>query len=93
MTLYQHSTTAQGLDFSVPDLSELNVNFPTGAMNGDQDCLNISILDDEALDGNSTFTVSLNPLVSPDTLATPSSSPVTIMDNEGKRHVFGLATW
>ena len=65
--------------------------FTVGSMNGTTDCLTISILDDGALEGNHTFNVSLNPPASPATLTTPSSSPVTITDNEGKGHGFELA--
>jgi len=73
---------ALGSDFTIPDPTEMNIVFTTGSMNGDQDCLTISILDDGALEGNHTFNVSLNPPASPATLTTPSSSPVIITDNE-----------
>ena len=73
-----------GSDFTVPNPMEMTVNFGTGSMNGDSDCLTISILDDDALEGDHMFTVSLVPPASPITLTDPSSSPVTITDNEGK---------
>ena len=73
----------QGVDFSVPDLTEFDVFFASGSVNGDTDCINISILDDDALEGDHSFTVSLNPPAAPVTLTTPSSSPVTIADNDG----------
>jgi len=64
--------------------------FTVGSMNGTTDCLTISILDDDALEEDHTFSVSLNPPVFPVTLTNPSSSPVTITDNEGRGHGFGL---
>ena len=73
----------EGDDFSVPDPTELDVFFASGSVNEDMDCINISILDDGALEGDHSFTVSLNPPAAPVTLITPSSSPVTITDNEG----------
>ena len=73
----------EGDDFSVPDPTELDVFFASGSVNGDMDCINISILDDGALEGDHSFTVSLNPPAAPVTLTTPSSSPVIITDNEG----------
>jgi len=67
----------------VTDLTQLNVSFASGSMNGDIDCINITILDDDALEGDHSFTVSLNPPDFPVKLTTPFSSPVTIFDNEG----------
>ena len=67
----------------MPDLTEFDVFFASGSVNGDTDCINISILDDDALEGDHSFTVSLNPPAAPVTLTTLSSSPVTITDNDG----------
>ena len=75
--------TVDGEDFTVTDTTELDVFFAAGSMTGDTDCLNITILDDDALEGDHSFTVSLNPPAAPVTLTTPSSSPVTITDNDG----------
>lgn len=83
MTCTCYLSIVQGVDFSVPDLTELNVFFAAGSVNGNTDCINIAILDDNALEGDHSFTVSLNPPAAPVTLITPSSSPVTITDNEG----------
>ena len=76
-------STVEGVDFNVTDLTQLNVSFASGSMNGDTDCINITILDDDALEGDRSFTVSLNPPALPVKLTTPFSSPVTIFDNEG----------
>ena len=76
-------STVEGVDFNVTDLTQLNVSFASGSMNGDTDCINITILDDDALEGDHSFTVSLNPPALPVKLTTPFSSPVTIFDNEG----------
>ena len=65
------------------DPAELDVFFASGSVNGDTDCLTIFILDDNALEGDHSFTVSLNPPAAPVTLTTPFSSPVTITDNDG----------
>ena len=75
--------TVDGEDFSVADPAQLNVFFEAGSVNGDTDCINITILEDNALEGDHSFTVSLNPPAAPVKLTTPSSSPVTITDNEG----------
>ena len=75
--------TVDGEDFSVTDPTQLNVFFEAGSMNGDSDCINITILEDSALEGDHSFTVSLNPPALPVKLTTPTSSPVSITDNEG----------
>ena len=73
-----------GSDFTILDPTEMNIMFTVGSMNGDQDCLTISIIDDDALEGDHSFSVSLNPPAPPVTLTSPSSSPVTITDNDGR---------
>ena len=83
-----YSSTVQDSDFTVPNVTELTINFSAGSMNGDTDCLTISTLDDDALEGDHVFTVSLNLTAFPVTLTTPSSSPVTITDNDGKGHAW-----
>ena len=88
--LCQCSSTALGSDFTIPDPAEMNVMFTTGSMNGDTDCLTISIIDDDALEGGQSFSISLNPPAPPVTLTTPSSSPLTITDNDGRGNGFGL---
>ena len=73
-------STVGGVDFSVTDPTQLNVFFEAGSMNGDTDCINITILEDNTLEGDHSFTVSLNPPALPVKLTTPSSSPVTITE-------------
>ena len=75
--------TVEGDDFTVSDPTDMDVFFAAGSVNGNTDCINITILDDDALEGDHSFTVSLNPPDLPVKLSTPSSSPVTITDNEG----------
>ena len=82
-----YSSTVRNSDFNV-NVMEFTVNFITGSMNGDSDCLTISILDDDDLEGDHVFTVSLDLPASPVTLTDPSSSPVTITDNDGKGHAW-----
>jgi len=88
--LCQCSSTELGSDFTIPDPTEMNVMFTVGSMDGTTDCLTISILDDDALEGEHSFNVSLNPPAPPVTLTTPSSSPVTITDNDGRGNALGL---
>ena len=68
-----------GEDFSAAD--PLKVTFTPG-VNEDMACAMVSIIDDTALEGDHSFSVTLASTVPPITI---NSSPVeiTIMDNEG----------
>ena len=72
-----------GFDFSA---TQTSLTFPTGAANGTEMCLNISIIDDDRVEYNETFFFFLvldNPL---DTINGNSSSEfvlATIVDNDG----------
>ena len=47
-----------GTDYSLAS-SPLTVTFPVGSADGDTTCVNITIVDDNALEGNHSFSVHL----------------------------------
>ena len=71
-----------GFDFSV---TQTSLTFPTGAANGTEMCLNISIIDDDRVEYNETFFVYLIPDNPLDTINGNNSAFVfaTIVDNDG----------
>ena len=74
--------TAVGSDFTVAD--PLMVTFPTTSASGDTACADISILDDDAFEGDHSFTVNLTSTTPTGvTIGTDSSTTVTIQDNDG----------
>ena len=73
-----------GTDFSAPSL---DFNFQVGA--DTTACINVTIIDDNNLEGDHAFTINLGGMITP-TLSggtggfgTPSSTTVTIQDPEG----------
>ena len=71
-----------GFDFNA---TQTSLTFPTGAANGTEMCLNISIIDDDRVEYNETFSITLtvdNPL---DTIngSSTAQADVTIVDNDG----------
>ena len=70
-------------DFSVAD--PLTVTFNSGTTSsGDTACADITILDDDALEGDHSFTVQLTSTTPTGvTIGTDSSTTVTIQDNDG----------
>ena len=71
-----------GIDF---DATQTSLTFPTGAATETEMCLNISIIDDDRVEYNETFSITLtvdNPL---DTINGDSTAQanVTIVDNDG----------
>ncbi len=78
-----HPCTVQGIDFEVS--GSLELNFPyTGTVNGDEQCVNITIEDDMILEGQHIVQMQLA-LGSPEGLIdfNPSFSSVIIADNDG----------
>ena len=72
-----------GDDYSVPD--PFQVTFDTMSVNGSLACINITILQDAALEGDHIFTVhivSVSPGVV--TIISPVYAPVVIEDDESK---------
>ncbi len=54
------STPASAEGDSDFETTPLTLTFPSGAMDGDSLCGNVSIIDDSALEGEETFTVTLD---------------------------------
>ena len=61
--------------------------FTSGSMGGAARCVNISIIDDRALEDNETFTVVLT-TSDPDVILGTSRTTVTITDNDGKKQTY-----
>ncbi len=68
-----------GLDY-VPVAA--NLTFVTGSTNNDVRCLNITIVDDSALEGNQTFTVKLT-TSDPDVIPGINITTINIADDDG----------
>ena len=73
-----------GTDFSA---TSLDFSFPVGA--DATACIDVTIIDDNNLEGDHTFTVNLGGMITPTLtggtggFGTPSSTTVTIQDPEG----------
>ena len=72
-----------GIDFNV---TQTSLTFPTGAATGTEMCLNISIIDDDRVEYDETFSITLtvdNPL---DTINGDSTAQanITVFDNDGQ---------
>ena len=70
-----------GTDFTAPSL---DFSFPVGA--DATACIDVTIIDDNNLEGDHTFTVNLGGMITPTLtggFGTPSSTTVTIQDPEG----------
>ncbi len=68
----------------VPD--PLVLVFPTSASEGMQNCANIAIIDDTALESDHSFTINITS-TSPDiSQGSPSEADVVITDNDGQFH-------
>jgi hypothetical protein len=74
------NTTSTSLDFAV------------GSMPGDTHCINVSITDDSALEGDETFSVALMLTTSdPNVTLGNDTTAVTITDDDGKcEHFYNL---
>jgi len=79
-----HSLAVENEDYEVP--APFEVTFDTMSTNGSLACVNITILQDFALEGDHAFTVHLLPPLSPDvvTIASPVNTTVVIADDESK---------
>jgi len=77
------------MDYSATD--PLSITFPAvSSVNGATACANVTIIDDDALEGNHSFTVTVSSLeLSPGgvysglEIGTPSSATINIIDNDG----------
>ena len=84
-----------GSDFLIP--SGLIATFVPGSVNGDTACINVSIIDDDSLEGNEEFNVTIDSVADSSgggnivLTGLPSMGSVVIMDNEGKAMwIYGL---
>ena len=68
----------EGIDYI---FAPSNLTFPSGSTDSTPGCVNISITDDAALEGNQTFTVTLT-TSDPDVLLGNNVTVVTIEDND-----------
>ena len=62
--------------------SSTTVIFPSGSTSGDTKCVNITLIEDDALEGNLSFTVSLT-TSDPDVMILISTATIHITDNDG----------
>ena len=79
----------QDEDYSAAD--PLDVTFPVGAVESDTACADVTIINDDALEGDHSFTVSMtelelesggtDPLLS---IGMPSMATINIMDDESE---------
>ena len=90
----------QNMDYSINSAADtLSVTFSAGsAVTGTTACANVTIIDDAALEGNHSFTVTVSNLeLSPGgvysglEIGTPSSATVNIIDDDGMIHNDGTA--
>ena len=78
--LYTVRATTPDSDYI--SLSSSTLVFPDGSNNGDIQCIDIVITDDEILERNEVFTVSLN-AVTQNVMAVNAMTAVTIIDDDG----------
>ncbi len=62
--------------------------FPLNSVNGDVQCVDVTIVDDGCLEPSENFTVSLSNLISTGlaSIGTPSSAVVNLADSTGTRN-------
>ena len=70
-----------GTDYSSTSVSSDEV-FPSGSNNGDTVCVDITILDDIAVEGNHSFTLTLT-ASDPDVMLGNNVTVITITENDG----------
>ena len=58
------------------------LEFPVNSTSGDEQCINITIVDDNDVEGDEMFTVTLERIIGAVTLS-QGTTVVTITDNEG----------
>ena len=64
--------------------ASMEISFPEQSMDGNILCINVSIVDDTALEGDETFTVSLT-VTSGGTIVGNNMTTITIIDNDGSK--------
>ena len=72
-------------DFLAPDISlDIMLSFPPGSVDGDVDCVTVDVIDDDLLEADEQFFVTLSSPTGGANLAAPSMANVVILDNEGE---------
>ena len=66
----------------------MEVVFPISSVNGTEQCTEIEIVDDRALEGEHNFTVEILSTSPPISADEPSEATVIILDNDGISHAF-----
>ena len=69
----------------VPLMAIVPLTFPDGAA---EQTFTVTLLDDPGAEGSETFTITLNNVVGVATLGEPSTTTVTILDNETASFVY-----
>ena len=64
----------------------MEVVFPVSSVNGTEQCAEIEIVDDRALEGEHYFTVEILSTSPPISTDEPSKATVIILDNDGISH-------
>ena len=78
--IYLFSIVGSDYNFTRP----LTVTFVSGVSPGTTLCTNITIIDDDALEGTHNFTIAIDVNTILYNISTPSESIITITDNEGQ---------
>ena len=79
MSIILSSASVSGLDFTDP--GAVTLTFPAGSVDGDSQCSTIDVLDDDDVEGEHSFTVSLQNPSSNGVIGTQETATVTITDN------------
>ena len=79
MSIILSSASVSGSDFTDP--GAVTLTFPAGSMDGDSQCSTIDVLDDDDVEGEHSFTVSLQNPSSNGVIGTQETATVTITDN------------
>ena len=78
----RYACTEAGEDFVTP--SNLNLVFTTGSVNGEEECLTLSILDDFDFEGLHSFQVDIQSISPPVLTDIAGSGIVNIMDDDSE---------
>ena len=80
--LFTLTVVGAGLDAVLSSPSDGMLMFNAGSMNGQQACATFGVINDDILEGNETFQVSLDYPTGGANLDEPMTATVTIVDNE-----------
>ena len=81
MSIILSTVSVLGEDFLVPDPLPSILTFTAGSVDDNSQCVAITIIDDDNVEGEHTFTVSLQNPSSNGVIGTQSTATVTITDN------------